>query len=269
MPPLLESYEVRHPRVSPDLEGALVLHLTDFHLRGPWQRNAHLVRMIRLVESGRVHPDLVCLTGDYVERRGFEDEATDLLVRLARAVQPRLGIYGIFGNHDPPELIEQVRSIPGICWLENRAVRLGELEVVGVSEPEDMIEAMLSFGAGDRPDSTSSADGDRPFRLGLAHYPTNVVPAAAMGVDLLLAGHTHGGQIRLSARCVPHTSCDLSSATGSGMLRLGQTLCCISRGLGETVLPIRFRCPRQVSVYRLSQGPLIGDWTGIRRVRAW
>lgn len=267
MPPLLESYEVCHPRVSSDLAGAVLLHLTDFHIRGPWRRNPQLVNMLHLVESEPI--DLVCLTGDYVERLGFESEAVELLTRLADALQPRLGIYGIFGNHDPPELIERAHAIEGIHWLQNKTIRLDGLEVVGVSEPEDMIEAMLSSSEGGQPVSMSRAGTSRPFRLGLAHYPTNLVPAAAMGVDLLVAGHTHGGQIRLSATLAPHTSCDLTPATASGMLRLEQTICCISRGLGETVLPFRFRCPPQVGLYRLSCGPIPGDSSGISRILAW
>lgn len=219
--------------------------------------------MLDVVRNNPV--DLICLTGDYVEKLGFEDEAIDLLNRIHEAATPRLGFFGVFGNHDPPELIERAQRETAIRWLENRSVRVEGMQITGVSEPEDLLTAVRTGEAG----STEDQAWKGLFRLLLAHYPTNIVPAAAMGFDLVLAGHTHGGQVRVSKRFMPHTSCDLTPRTGSGMLRLNGTLCCISRGLGETVVPVRFRCPPQVALYRLLRGAMPEAGEGITRVVAW
>lgn len=258
---VLEEIRILHPAVPDHLEGLAILHLSDFHLRKPWRRSRVLVEMLRVI-AGR-QTDLVCLTGDLVEKRGFEEEAVDLLTQIVGSVGPRLGFAGIHGNHDPPELVERVGAISEIRWLLNESVGLEGLEIVGISEPEDPLAAVLN--------GLERADGggERRFRLGLAHYPTNIVPAAALGIDLLLAGHTHGGQIRVCARYAPHTSCDLTPTTASGLLRFGPSLCCISRGLGETVVPWRFWCPPQVGLYRLGRGDLGGTGAGIERLIAW
>lgn len=258
---LLEELDIPHPALPAGLEGLAILHLSDFHIRRPWRRCRVLVEMVDLVSRRAV--DLVCLTGDYVEKLGCEDEAVDLLKEIAGSASPRLGFFGIHGNHDPPELVARASAIPGIRWLLNETVALDGIEVVGISEPEDPLAAVLNGPR--RP----GVGGGPAFRIGLAHYPTNLVPAVGLGIDLLLAGHTHGGQIRVSAAYAPHTSCDLSPATASGLLRYGSTLCCISRGLGQTVVPWRFRCPPQVGVYRLRRGDLGGTGAGIERLLAW
>lgn len=256
---LLDQFEISHPALPGHLSGLTILHLSDFHIRGPWRRSRALVGMLDLVASQ--HVDLICLTGDYVEKLGFEDEALDLLDMIVEKGRPRLGFFGIHGNHDPPELIARADRPAGIRWLLNETAAVAGFEIVGISEPEDPLAAVLNH--------PMRGGAERPFRLGLAHYPTNIVPAAGMGVDLLLAGHTHGGQIRPSSRYVPHTSCDLTPATGSGLLRFGSCLCCISRGLGETVVPWRFCCPPQVGLYRLGIGELGGTGAGIERLVAW
>ncbi|MCL4220942.1 MAG: metallophosphoesterase [Phycisphaerales bacterium] len=258
---LLEEFEIAHPALPSDLQGLSILHLSDFHLRGPWRRFGVLVEMLEVVSRRAV--DLVCLTGDTVEQLGVEDEAMDLLTQITRQSCPRLGVFGIHGNHDPPALIARASTIPGIRWLLNETVAVGGFEITGMSEPEDPLSAVLGAPA------KASEGGGRPFRLGLAHEPTNIVPAAAMGIDVLLAGHTHGGQMRLSARFAPHTSCDLKPTAASGLIRCGPSVCCISRGLGQTVWPWRFRCPPQVGLYRLGWGELSGTGVGIERLRAW
>lgn len=249
--------------VAPGLENASILHLTDFHIAGPWRSDRRLTAMLEIVRSTDF--DMACLTGDYVEHLGFEDEAIDLIRHIHDAAHPRLGFFGVFGNHDPPELIERAERETGVRWLVNRSVRVDALHITGVSEPEDLLTAVRTGDTVSPRDSAASPH----FRVLLAHYPTNIVPAAAMGFDLVLAGHTHGGQIRVSKRLMPHTSCDLTPRTGSGMLRLNGTLCCISRGLGETVLPIRFRCPPQVGLYRLVRGAMLPGGPGISRVVDW
>lgn len=260
MPPLLEEFEIPHPALPGELEGLAILHLSDFHIRRPWRRSSVLTEMLEVV--ARCPVDLICLTGDVVEKLGFEDEAIDLLTQIADRACPRLGVFGIHGNHDPPELIAPAGSIPRIRWLLNETVAVGGFEIVGISEPEDPLAAVLNRPTADEPVG-------HPFRLGLAHYPTTIVPAASLGIDLVLAGHTHGGQMRLSARFAPHTSCDLTPTTATGLLRYGSSLCCISRGLGESVAPWRFRCPPQVGLYRLGRGAIAGTGVGIESVIGW
>ena len=81
--------------------------------------------------------------------------------------------------------------------------------------------------------------------------------ASSLNLPLVLAGHTHAGQIRLSPRLAPHTSSDLPAHLATGVLRLRGTLCCVSRGMGEAIREhLRINCPRHVPLYTLRRGEL-------------
>ena len=114
-----------------------------------------------------------------------------------------------------------------------------------------------------------------PFPFTLSHYPATIIPAAELGLPLLLSGHTHAGQIRVSSRLAPHTSSDIPPHLATGVLRLRTTLMCISRGLGEGVIEnLRLNCPWQAPLYTLRRAPLpdvprSGSEQTVTQVMAW
>lgn len=258
----LEFYDLSHPAVPPGLEGLSILHLADLHTRRG-RRPPSVARLLRLLPE---HPvDLVALTGDFMDHPGDETRALEVLASLAGAWRARIGAFGIFGNHDSPAFQRQATEIPGIRWVVNDACEVatdsgsGRLVVAGASFPEDVLRAHRAV--------ERCAPG---FVLGLVHYPTELFPASELGWPLVLAGHTHGGQIRVNPRITPHTSCDLPSGLASGLLARNTTLCGISRGLGSTVLPLRLRCPPQAPIYRLHRAPAaFGGEPRLRCVIPW
>jgi len=198
--------------------------------------------------------DLIVLTGDYTDEAGHEPAAVDALDRLSRAwPTPALGAFGIFGNHDSNAMLHAAQGLERITWLggPGRRPRWAaphpRLRLVGLDYPEDFISATLDAPAHD----------PEALTIALAHYPTAIIPGASLGIPIVLAGHTHAGQIRLSSRLAPHTSSDIPAHLASGILRLDQTLCCISRGIGDGVFEgLRINCPWQVPLYTLRRGPL-------------
>jgi predicted MPP superfamily phosphohydrolase len=221
--------------------------------------------------------DLAVMTGDYGDMPQDAEAAAGVLERLVGRIRSRHGVYGVFGNHDGAGFVRRVRGMRGVRWLRGETVEVGEgLKVVGASFPEDLVgvggEALRTRQLGqDEPTPqahSSTGRGSMGFRIGLVHDPTEVYTAAALGVDVVLAGHTHGGQVRWSAGVTPHTSCDLPSGFASGMYALGGTVLCVSRGMGEAVARIRVRCPRQAGVYVLRRGGLpVGERLSV--VRRW
>lgn len=187
--------------------------------------------------------DLVCLTGDYMDDPGDEPRALAVLEEIAARVPENLPILGVFGNHDSPLLVTRAQSLGRIIWLDAQVHHLPgfSLTVAGAGFPEDLPRTALAL---QHPET-------QPLVILLAHYPTEIVPAASLGIPLLLSGHTHGGQVRPSRRFAPHTSSDLPGNLASGVLRLGNTRCCISRGIGYGFAPIRLNCPPQLAVYTL------------------
>lgn len=143
--------------------------------------------------------------------------------------------------------------------MGEEAVPLPGIVVGGGHYPEDA--AAIGIAASSATQAAHGASG-APFVLGLVHYPTEGIPLAAFGVHLVLAGHTHGGQVRMSASWAPHTSSDLPRSMPSGLLRFGETLIAISRGLGDAVVPLRVNCARHAPLYVLRRGDLAQDSTG-------
>ena len=299
-PDPIEPYALSHPAVPADLDGLTILQLTDLHVRTPQARNRAFRRLLNAVHWAE--PDLIALTGDFMTEPGDEPAALDALERLAGAWRARFGVFGLFGNHDSATFMAAARQMEGITWLENRAIDLDldrgrRLRLVGASFPEDLLGAMLGAegqrhsanGIRSEGDSTSGSDalaGGRlplaesdsapPFALVLSHYPTEIFPAAELGLPLMLAGHTHGGQIRPWRGHVPHTSSDFPSHLATGILRLRNTVCAVSRGVGEAFVGLRINCPRQAPLYTLRRGPIVGEsrrgsgeYATLTQVEAW
>lgn len=258
---LIEVFEIRHPAVPDNFDGLQILHLTDLHLR---RGGASSRIWQQLTEDLAATPvDLIALTGDYADRPKGDDDALAVLGQLAGAWRTRLGAFGVFGNHDSARLCEQARRIPGVHWLDEAAFSpTPGLVLAGGSFPEDS----LAIGTAAR--QAADAAG-KPFVLALAHYPTEGIVLANFGVHLVLAGHTHGGQVRLSPTFAPHTSSDLPHSMPSGLLRVQDTLIAVSRGLGDAVLPIRVNCSRHAPLYVLRRGELPPATNTLRVIQSW
>jgi predicted MPP superfamily phosphohydrolase len=258
-PAPIEAFDIIHPQVpvgplsrGRGLEGLRILHISDLHVRRVAHASDRFGQLCRAL--AQTPSDLIVLTGDYTDEPGHEAAAVDSLQRLAMSWQPpTLGAFGIFGNHDSNELLHAVQAVRGVTWLGGPGRTPAwsqphpQLRLIGLDWPEDFIAATL-----DAPPPSQDQ-----LTIALAHYPTALMPAASVGLPLVLAGHTHAGQIRVSSRLAPHTSSDVPAHLASGVLRLDQTLCCISRGVGDGVFEgLRINCPWQVPLYTLRNGPL-------------
>lgn len=265
----IDRFAIGHPELPRALEGLRVLHVSDPHVRRSERISPWWGRVLSAVE--RTPADLMVLTGDYMNHAGDEHAALWMLARLVRAARCRLGVFGVMGNHDTPTFAELAKRVRGVRWLWDEQVDVPglPLRLIGTGWPEDVLSASLSDGA------LAGAGEERGgrFRMVLAHRPTALVPSAALGHHLVLAGHTHGGQVRLHAGMAPHTSSDLPPDLASGVLRLGSTLCCVSRGLGEAVVPgLRVNCPAHLPLYTLQRRALAGggdSGEAVRQVVAW
>jgi predicted MPP superfamily phosphohydrolase len=224
-------------------------------------------------------------TGDYMDRRGDEDVTLQVMQRLCACVRARLGMIGVFGNHESEALRRMLRDLP-IRWLCDECYRPAglPLEILGADAhdhwPGDALALLENLrrpgsngrgrggGAGGHADG--NGHGERPVRLMLAHYPGYLPTAADLGVDLVFSGHTHGGQCRIPPTRALHNSSDLPMHLTSGILRHRRTLCVVSRGLGESMLPVRLFCPPHIPVYTIRRGPLAGAPTdAMVNLRPW
>uniref|UniRef100_C6E7G9 Metallophosphoesterase n=1 Tax=Geobacter sp. (strain M21) TaxID=443144 RepID=C6E7G9_GEOSM len=239
------SVAVRRYRVPvrnlPDaLAGFTILHLTDLHDKEFGEGNAGLLELLR-----RLRFDLVALTGDLVVGENPRlKPALDLLAGIRRF--SNAPVYSVPGNHEYAlsrigEYNEKLARA-GVQVLSNAAVPLkfgkARLWVAGVDDPVTR-RARLD-------QALAKADAESP-RVLLSHAPHPFPQAALQGVDLMLAGHTHGGQIRLpliGAAYVPDMG--LFPAYDYGLYSSESSTLIVSAGLGESWLPLRFNVRPEV-----------------------
>lgn len=264
----------------PALAGLRILHLSDFHYvpRDRWLPR-QLARLAE--ETTNDLPDLIAITGDFVE---WHEDAPAIAAMVGR-LRSRYGVFAVLGNHDygnacdPHErpdhpaveqlsdkigapllllrdrpgrsygnnidMIVQALADQGVRVLRNTAVPLAiagaRLWVGGVDEPHQRRADLAAVCA--------AVPEDGPLLL-LAHSPEVLEQPIPCGIGLILAGHTHGGQVCFPKMqpLVTHTRLHLPAYRGLIETDAGPMY--ISGGMGASV-PLRFRCPPEITLHRL------------------
>jgi uncharacterized protein len=255
------------PVLEPDSEPLRILHLSDLHMMPDQRRKQRWVSALVGTD-----PDLVINTGDNLAHPGA-------IPGVLAALGPLLDVPGafVFGSNDyrgpvwknplryllpdreyvqgddlPAEDLRDALTAAGWADLSNARTVLKAggrtIELVGVDDPH--------VERDDYPSVAGPAAVDADVHLGVTHTPASRVldPMAADGIDLMLAGHTHGGQV-----CVPFvgalvTNCDLPRGMAKGLHRWpgSDTLLHVSAGLGtHPTAPVRFACPPEATVLTL------------------
>src|SRR5215472_16550061 len=228
-------------RLPKSLNGFRIVQLSDLHY-GPLTSEQQIRRAVETANN--LEPDIIALTGDYISHeRRYATRCADLVGGL----RARCGVYAVLGNHDhwtDAALITDLFRAEGIRVLINEGMRVdsrGEsFWLAGVDDTMVGLEDLSLALAGSREDE---------MKLLLAHNPIILRRAARAGVDLVLSGHTHGGQVTL--RSEKGRSGRPHRRLLRGLGRRGNTQIYVSRGLGTVVLPIRYGCPPEVAVLEL------------------
>ncbi len=218
------------------LTGFRIGLFTDVH-RSRWVSADAVARGVDMLMTAR--PDLIVLGGDYVTwgDRAYVNPSADALSGLSA---PH-GVFAILGNHDDDHDMPAALTSRGIEVLKDARTELvvndATLSLVG-----------LRYWTKRGSDIESLARGARGTQILLAHDPRRFQEAAALGIPLVLSGHTHGGQVVLpgfgaiAAQKFPVIA---------GLARRGRTSLFVSRGMGTVYLPVRVNCPPEVAVLSL------------------
>ena len=238
----IEHHRIQLNRLPKAFEGFRIVQLSDIH-HGPFSSSAQIEQAVEA--ANRLKPDIIALTGDYISKeRHYAAPCAEMLGRL----KARYGVYAVLGNHDhwvDAALITDLFRAEGITVLINEGRHFEKdgdaFWLAGVDDTMVGLEDLSLALAGARRDE---------MKLVLAHNPIVLRRAARASVDLVLSGHTHGGQVAIRGG-------EQSTVRGArkrllkGLGRLGNTQIYVNRGLGTVVLPIRYGCPPEISLLEL------------------
>lgn len=237
----VEHHKIFLRRLPRAFDGFRIVQLSDIH-HSPFTSRAQIERAVATANS--LQPDIIALTGDYVSKeREYAAPCAELMGRL----RARHGVYAVLGNHDhwtDAALITDLFRAEAITVLVNQGMRFerdgAAIWLAGVDDTMVGLEDLPLALAGAREDE---------LKLLLAHNPIILRRAARAGVDLVLSGHTHGGQVTL--RSERGASGRPRRRLVKGLANRGETQIYVTRGLGTVVLPVRFGCPPEVSLLEL------------------
>lgn len=232
----LSIHEIYSPELPEDFEGWRIAHVSDLHNAELGENNRRLLALLE-----KAAPDIIVITGDLVDCHRTDAE---LAVRFVEEAAQIATCYYVTGNHEAAlaesdylKLEAQLRD-GGAVVLHNSALSIeregGSLRLIGLDDPEfgdkgDVTELLEPLAAGDG------------FTVLLSHRPERFEEYCAAGIDLVFAGHAHGGQFRLpfvgglyapGQGPLPEYDAGLYSDGGTQML--------LSRGIGNSLIPIRF-----------------------------
>jgi hypothetical protein len=248
---------IKLTRLPKAFDGFRIAQLSDIHI-GPFMPTDDIRRAVELVNQ--LKPDLVALTGDFVTWEGSPEAA---VVEALSGLRAPFGVFGCLGNHEIWAKVEDsitrlfAKQGAKMLRLENAAIETGgeRLNLIGVD-----YQSRIPFGPPQAGVVRQYLEGVEPLvvpgevNILLSHNPNTFDRAAELGIDLSLAGHTHGGQVALE-----YISPDISPArlmTGyvRGWFQKGNSQLYVNRGIGTIFSPVRFGSPPEITLYELKRG---------------
>lgn len=224
------------------LNGFRIVQLSDIH-HSPFTSSEFIKQIVR--KANELKPDMFVLTGDYVSH---ENEYIAPVAEILGELKAEFGTHACLGNHDHwtnAKLVTTEFRRNGINMLINQGFRFS------AKNESFWLCGVDDFGEG-LSDIRQSLRGSKfnEMKLLLAHNPAIVRRAAYWNIDLVLSGHTHGGQVKLRE---PRERVLFPNRRrfSSGLHYRGETQIYITRGIGTVVVPMRYQCPPEISVLEL------------------
>ena len=234
---------IRLARLPKAFEGFRIAQLSDFHI-SPFMPADQISRCVTI--TNQLKADLVVLTGDFL---GWDPAAQGDVVRALAGLRAPYGVFGCLGNHESSthteESITRLFATQGIRILrqERASIRLGgeTLNLIGV---DDSLSDLRTIKPLVLPDTVN---------ILLCHWPGAFDRAVELGIDLTLAGHTHGGQLSLEFLRRGLSLSRLETPYVRGWYEKAGGQLYVNRGIGTTGPPIRFGSPPEITELELTR----------------
>lgn len=237
---------VRQVRLT-DAPTVRLVHFSDLHYKGD---RKYLSRVVQHLNE--LSPDFACFTGDIMEKTTYLSEALDILSGI------NCPVYGVPGNHEywskaPFTEIEACFNTTGGAWLYDHAVMTGDghclLEgLSGVNRPAHLGERVRLLLADVVEEKAKSREDIK--RILLTHYPATANHLGDLTYDVILAGHSHGGQVRLPLAGALLTPGDVDGYD-TGLYETPAGPLYVNVGIGTWHIPVRFLCRPEITLIEL------------------
>lgn len=251
---MASSFTISGSRIPTAFSGFRIAQVSDLHNAEFGKDNAALLRMLSESE-----PDIIVMTGDLVDSSHTDIEAALTFAKEAVLIAP---VYYVTGNHEAVlaqyDRLKAGLETAGVTVLEDRAVQLerggGEITLIGLSDLDFTVKGDMF---GEVPSMVSTklgalSGGGSGYTILLSHRPELFETYAACGIDLIFSGHAHGGQFRLpfiGGLVAPNQG--LFPKYDAGLYTDGSTTMVVSRGIGNSIIPLRFNNRPEVVLVEL------------------
>lgn len=227
---------LRLPRLPRALDGFRIAHLSDLHMTGRIDRPFYDAMVARVVAS---QPDVICITGDIIEN----EACLAWLVHPLGELKAPFGVYYVLGNHDAYIDQEQTHRVLGEQGFVSVAGRWVQCRWRGV--PIELGGTEAPWGK-----APSLPDVEQTLRIVLSHSPDQFGWCRRARADLVLAGHTHGGQVQLPLWGPLASPSLYGTRYACGVFYRDGVVMHATRGIaGKT--PLRWRCPPEIALLSL------------------
>ncbi len=245
---LTSTYRIPVPNLPEAFSGLRIAQLTDLHygFLMPLALIEHVVR-----RTNELKPDIIVCTGDYVHGKNATPQI-DAVWPVISQLQARLGVYSVLGNHDHWASTER-----SAYWLKKSGQDLRRT----TARIDRSGQSLWLAGAGDLWQDHEDLDvllrpvPEEACRIVLAHNPDTADTRYSSRVDLMISGHTHGGQVNIPLVGTPILPVkNKNYSSGLKRTKRGSQVF-ISRGIGWTIYPVRFNCYPEIAVLELVPEP--------------
>jgi len=225
-----------------EFDGKKIVFLSDIHT-GTFFDQSRVDAVVNQVNS--LNPDLILLGGDYVDGdSAYIQPAFESLSKL----EAPLGVYAVLGNKDPQYYTLEAIPQYGITYIGNKGTWIEEngskIRLGGVGDYNNGNQIQKA---------TTSVVTPEDFVILISHNPDYFLEVDKSKVDLVLSGHTHGGQITFFGLWAPSTHSDYGNKYRTGVIEENGTTMIVSNGIGTTILPMRFFARPQIIVVELKK----------------
>lgn len=224
---------VKHYKVE-SLKGTKIVFVSDFHI-SKWDKG-RLERVVRLINKQK--PNLVLSGGDFI--KGHDGKNTLPIEEQAEILkQIEAPVITVLGNHDgwyDKKRVREALQNTGIFVLSNSDIKVNDTCIAGVED--------IQTGVPDINKALKETSGKRVL---ISHSP-DIYYDVKEDVDLILAGHTHGGQVSLPIIGAPVVPSEYGSKMARREIKETQNRMIITKGIGTSILPIRFGAVPEIIV---------------------